>query len=606
MTPQQLQRDSTSPHSPVNARKKIAVAGFISTLVFGAATACGPADTMPNAIPNTPGCSDKELAGVETHSADGSAVATSDYATSKVACDILRDGGNATDAVVAAQLMLGLTEPQSSGPGGGSLAVYSAAGSQETEGYDGTVYSPKDYKDTSADSSKIGVPTTLNLLRSLNKDKGSKSLKELAQPAIDAAQNGFEVTESLATAFADQHKIIKDSDGLKQLYGIDESPAAGDTLTNKDYAHFLRSWSDNQGEISDQVMNSLSEDVLHNSNGRTSDRLAETWAADRNNAVQPTSSRCGNYANWELCGVDSNAVGTNVVLTTTGILDYMDVGRLTPYTNGNTKVPRATAAHLITEAEHIAFADANTWMGDPGEDPELRQLATDYRDDVVTNTDFHKKSAARIKQKSTMDTVEPTQLAHGDYADFGEEGTSHMSIRDAAGNTISMTSTLAREFGSGLAAGGFFLNNSLRNFSDGDADMPNAVRPLAHPKTMMAPLIAHSTHGETLAIGSPGGSDIPSYNIKAAVAMMAWRTSPLEAVQMPNFGTSGRKGAYIEGPFADGENPDVQRIHDRLDEWGQRVKTQNARSGLGIIHSSGKGTSVAADQRRGGVAMSAK
>ncbi|MGP9723116.1 gamma-glutamyltransferase [Corynebacterium sp. AOP40-9SA-29] len=457
-------------------------------------------------------------------------VSTPDPDATRAACTVLAEGGTAADAVVAAQYVLGLTEPNYSGPGGGGLVVYYDAQTGETSSFDGTVYA------SDAEGS-IGVPQTDRLMDSLRQAHGVKSLAELTEPARTLASDGFVVTERLAAAMNARHGIFE------------ELPAAGDVLTNPEYAEYL----------------------------------ADLEGTDE--PIEASDPLCVDYQGHSVCGSHSTATGMMVVAEALGILDRLDLARLTPKDG----VPRATAQHLVMEAERIAFTDANTWMGDGTER---------YVDQIVTDDDHLDDAADSIRQKTTLSDLEPTDLdgLSGEYEDSDDQGTSQVTVRDSAGSMASLTTTLQRSFGSGKQENGYFLNNSLDNFSaNADAGDPNYREDGAHPRTMMSPVLVFDGDDPVMALGSPGGRKIPSYVVKALVAMVDWDLSPDEAVAMPNFGATNRNSVYAARGDAE-----QARMRGLLEDWGHDLEPGRFDSGLSVIRVRDDQVEGAADHRRDG------
>ncbi|MGP9761115.1 gamma-glutamyltransferase [Corynebacterium sp. AOP12-C2-36] len=499
-------------------------------------------DPLPTAPDDT--CRDGGDGGVEaTGSVDGGMVSTPDPAATEAACGVLADGGTAADAVVAAQYVLGLTEPQYSGPGGGGLVVYHDAQSGTTESFDGTVYAPQD--DTSYDDESVGVPQTDRLMDSLRARFGTKSLEDLTAPARTLASEGFEVTERLAKAMSARSELF------------DDLPEAGDTLTNEQYAEYL------------------------------------AGLKGTDDPIEPSDPLCVDYQGHSVCGPDSTQTGMMVVAEALGILDRLDLARLTPKDG----VPRATAQHLVMEAERIAFTNANTWMGEETEATE--DYLGDYVEDIVTDEDHLDDAADSIRQKKTLSGLDPEELGgmDGEYEDSDDQGTSQVTVRDSAGSMASLTTTLQRSFGSGKQENGYFLNNSLDNFSRrAEPGEPNHREPGVRPRTMMSPVLVFGSGDDPLmALGSPGGRKIPSYVVKALVAMVDWDLSPDEAVRMPNFGATNRNSVYSARGDAE-----QKKMRGLLEDWGHDLESGRFDSGLSVIRVQDPRVSGAADHRRDG------
>lgn len=493
---------------------------------------CTLGDPDPEPLPTAPAASCRD-SGLEAQgSVRGGMVSTPDPAATEAACEVLADGGTAADAVVAAQYVLGLTEPQFSGPGGGGLVIYHDAQSDVTESFDGTVHAPDDPEGS------VGVPQTDRLMDSLRDRFGTKALDELTAPARTLASDGFEVSERLADAMSAREELF------------DDLPDAGDVLTNPEYAEYLA--------------------TLHGTD----------------DPIEPSDPLCVDYQGHSVCGPHSTATGMMVVGEALGILDRLDLARLTPRDD----VPRATAQHLMMEAERLAFTNANTWMGDG---------TGDYVDEIVTGEEHLDDAADRVRQKTTLSSLEPDDLdgrAHR-YEDSEDEGTSQVTVRDSAGSMASLTTTLQRSFGSGEKENGYFLNNSLDNFSDSaDEGEPNHREAGAHPRTMMSPVLVFGDGDNPLmGLGSPGGRKIPSYVVKALVAMIDWNLGPVEAVDLPNFGATNRNAVYAA---KDGSGQDDMR--ELLEDWGHDLESGRFDSGLSVLRVQDPRVLGAADGRRDG------
>lgn len=541
--------------------------------------------------------------------AEGFLVATNSPHATDVACRALADGGSAADAVVAAQYTLGLVEPQSSGPGGGAVAVYFDAGSSEISVYNATVFAP--WGDTADDPSdlsdveRIGVPQTDRLMQRLQQDHGSQELADLVGPVAELAESGFTVSPRLADAAARRSSLIEDG-GPGAFLQVDGSlPQAGDTAHNPAYAEHLRRVADRGALLTDDDAASIRRQLEAQVTGRgdraQAEALVADWQGGDASSLAAEDPLCTPYQGHQVCGSADTGTGNMVVAEALGILEHLDLARLTPKVDGDDLVARSTAAHLMAEAERIAFANANTWMADPQEDPDRSRA---YLEAGVRDARGLEKKAASIHQKRTLDDPRADKLPYGGgYEDSEDEGTSQITVRDADGNVASVTTTLQKDFGSGLVVDGYFLNNSLDNFANSvKKGEPNQRAGGRHPRTTMAPAVVTRDDTAVLALGSPGGRKIPAYNLKAIVGVLDWDLSPYDAVRMPNFGADSRHGAFVEAepPGDPGENA---KLIARLEEWGQDVEVTTADSGLAVIRVDRGKASGGADPRRHGLVL---
>ncbi len=418
-------------------------------------------------------------------------VVTPDPYASFVACRILAEGGTAADAAVAAQFTLGLTEPQSSGPGGGAVAVYYDATTGDLRSWDGVVKAPSD----DAGGTLTGIPQTPVLMATIHSDFGALVFEEVLAPAIELAEQGFTTSSRLASALERRQAGLDELPWPEAESG--QLPDAGDTLTNPDYAGYLRGL-----DISDRIE---SEDAL-----------------------------CVGYRGHDVCGSGSTGTGMMIVGEALGILDHVEL-------EGESE---DTVAHLVTEAERLALANGNTWMQDPAVDPTFSEA---YVNSLVINQDHLMEQASRIDRDSSIGTIEPNPLfgMAGNYLPNPEEGTSQITVRDVRGSIASVTSTLHQHFGTREVQDGYFLNNSLKNFSS-SAKAMNQRAPGVRPKTTMTPLIVFGNGEPVMALGTPGGGSIPSYVIKTIVGVVDQEKSLRSAIDAPNYGATGRNGAYHE------------------------------------------------------------
>ncbi|MCZ9308429.1 gamma-glutamyltransferase [Corynebacterium uberis] len=551
---------------------------------------------------------------LRAHSPQGSFMAATTHPrATQAACTVLAQGGTAADGLVAAQAVLGLVEPQSSGPGGGALVTYRDAASGKVSSFDATVHTLDKDSSVSGDASSnlrsVGVPQTMRLLASLNAQLGHKPLSELVGPAVRLGRDGFEASDRLAQAMnSNQRPFRKGQPGAVLRNKDGKRPNAGDILHNEPYADFLERWAA-QPQLSPEFVTDADKQIRDQSDGKHyAQQLAAAWAEQSAQPIEAAPALCTRALGAHVCGPGSTATGMMVTAETLNIVDKLDISRLEPYTDGDTPVARSTAAHLISEAERVAFADANTWMGDPSVNPER---AAAYVDQVITDSAYAQSRSEDIGQGRAQESIAPAVLDGFDaqgYREFEEEGTAQISVMDKSGNVASMTTTLQRNFGSGIMVDGFFLNNSLDNFTaDAHEGQPNARQDATRPKTLMNPVIMEGPGAKVTALGSPGGRKIPSYNLKNIVAIAGWGLSPDAAIAMPNFGATGRTQVYAEsqtGPTSGGRDLQHQGLlQSNLEEWGQEVSVDTADSGAGIVQSDADGLSGGADARRGGAVV---
>jgi gamma-glutamyltranspeptidase / glutathione hydrolase len=608
------------------------------------ATAAGPCEIVSEGRPadsgtNSSGSSnDPEIAtGYRT---DMAAVRTATYGVvtanplaTKAACEVLRDGGTAADALVAAQAVLGLVEPQSSGIGGGGFLLYYDAAADAVQAYDGRETAPaaatENYlrwvddvdrtepkPDARASGRSIGVPGVVRMLQDVHDEHGKTGWRELFDPAVALADDGFDISPRLAGSIADAApELALDPAASAYFLNADGSPkAAGTRLTNPAFAKTLGVIASEgapgfySGDIAEAIVAAASD----TSGGRTPslmtlDDLAGYTAKKRD-------ALCSRYRGREVCGMPPPSSGGIAVASALGILEHFpmnDHGPTDIDLNGGR--PSVMGVHLISEAQRLAYADRDKYVADtdfvplPGGTPE-----------TLLGSDYLTGRAALISEEHTMGKAEPGEFGPPSVPvpAVPEHGTSHLSVVDAQGNAASFTTTVESAFGSFHMVDGFLLNNQLTDFAAepvGPDGIPvaNRVEPGKRPRSTMAPTLvfdeAEEGRGPLYAVlGSPGGSVIIQFVVKTLVGMMDWGLDPQQAVSMVDFGAANSPQTNVGGehPVIDtSDNGDHDPLVQGLRALGHDVNLADQSSGLSAIVRGDRGWVGGADPRREGVVM---
>ena len=278
-----------------------------------------------------------------------------------------------------------------------------------------------------------------------------------------------------------------------------------------------------------------------------------------------------------------------------GLLEGFDMARIPPSS--------VQAVHLISEASRLAYADRRRYIGDP----DFVAVPVDGMLDSV----YLRRRAEQISGTGSMGKASPGRPRGAEKAQLADDeregfpSTSHLSVIDRDGNAVSMTTTIERAFGSRLMVRGFLLNNQLTDFAfiprhDGRR-VANAVAPGKRPRSSMSPTLVFDAEGNLFAtVGSPGGSRIITYVIKALIGLMDWKLDMQAAIDLPNH--ANRNGATeLE------KNTPVAKHADALRKLGHNVKIGSLVSGLQGIRVTrdafGNGYDGGADRRREGVAL---
>jgi len=520
---------------------------------------------------------------------------------SKTGFDVLEGGGNAVDAMVAVQFMLNLVEPQSSGIGGGAFLLYWDADKRRLHTFDGRETAPaaagSDYFLTEdgepmpfwealVGGRSVGVPGTLKLLEAVHDRFGSRPWEELVRPAMRLAREGFEISPRLARsiAAAQQYELDRFDRTRSYFFNPDGSPKpAGVLLRNPEFAETLERIARRGsrpfylGGLARRIVETVRE-----AGGVMTRRDLEAYVVKERLPV------CLPYRAYRICGMGPPTSGGLTVGQILGILSRFDMASL----------PREESVHLYLESAKLAYADRARYMADADfVDVPVRGLL---------DPDYLAQRAALIDRDRATAEARPGDPPGREarlWADPGQRerpGTSHFVIRDAAGNALSMTTTIETGFGSRLMVGGFLLNNELTDFSfrpeiDG-RPVANRVEGRKRPRSSMSPTVVFRDESPYLLIGSPGGSRIINYVAKSLVAILDWGLNPQTALDLGHF--VNRNGvteleAGVDGPI------DARALTAR----GHDVRAVELNSGLHAILIRDGGLLGAADPRREGVAM---
>ena len=561
------------------------------------------------------------------------AVSTANPLATQAACDVLREGGSAADALVAAQAVLGLVEPQSSGVGGGGFLVYYDAQSGSVSAFDGREVAPAaadenylrwiDAADHSAprpnaraSGRSIGVPGIVRMLADAHDAYGRKPWRDLFADAVRLADDGFEISPRLADAIADAAPQLRvDPAAGAYFLNADGSPkAAGTRLNNPAYSKTLAAIASDgpaafyTGDIARAIVAAATDA----SGGRTPSRMTvEDLVSYTAKKREPL---CRAYRDHDICGMPPPSSGGIAVAATLGILEHFPMGQHGPTdVDLNGGRPAVMGVHLVSEAERLAYADRDAYVADtdfiplPGGSP-----------DELLNGTYLAGRAALISPDRSMGTARPGQ--------FGpppptappppEHGTSHISVVDAQGNAAALTTTVESAFGSFHMVDGFILNNQLTDFAaepvgaDG-IPVPNRVEAGKRPRSSMAPTLVFARDGDKrgplyAALGSPGGSVIIQFVVKTLVGMLDWGLDPQQAVSGVDFGAANSPKTNVGGehPVIDtSDDGNHDPLVQGLRALGHQVDLADQSSGLSVIVRAGPGWAGGADPRREGVVM---
>jgi gamma-glutamyltranspeptidase/glutathione hydrolase len=518
--------------------------------------------------------------------------------------DILRAGGSAVDAAIAVQLVLNLVEPQSSGLGGGAFLVHwdeaarrvitldgreTAPAAAKPDRFIGPDGKPMRFVDAVVGGRSVGVPGTPRLLEEAHRRWGKLPWPQVLAPAIRLAEDGFAISPRLNGLLSGERNLAKDARAAAYFYEADgQAKAVGTILRNPAFAATLRALAERgastfyEGEIARDIVATVTGHATN-----PGDMTAADLSAYRVEEREPV---CGAYRVWRLCGMGPPSSGAVAVQQMLGILETRDLARMGP---------GAEAAHWFSEAGRLAFADRNLYLADPA--------FVGIPLPGLIDRDYIRSRAGLISPERSLGRAkagEPPHKRAGLLAPSEgiENGTSHISVVDAQGNAVSMTTTIEDGFGSRLmTAGGFLLNNELTDFAflpeEDGKPVANRVEPGKRPRSSMAPTLVFDAFGRLYAVvGSPGGSQIIGYVAKTLVALLDWKMDPQAAVDLGNFGSRNGPTELEKGTEAEGWKA-------ALEAKGHEARLLEMTSGIQAIVKTPEGFVGGADGRREGVAI---
>ncbi len=560
------------------------------------------------------------------------AVATANPLATQEACEVLKDGGTAADALVAAQAVLGLVEPQSSGIGGGGFLLYFDAKANSVQAYDGRETAPaaatENYlrwisdtdrtepkPDARGSGRSIGVPGILRLLIDVHNQHGKTAWRDLFAPAVTLADDGFDISPRLASAIADAAPQLRvDPQAAAYFLNPDGSPKTADTkLANPAYSKTLGVIaSDPQSFYTGDIAKAIVAAAADTSGGRTPSLMTTQDLAGY--TAKQREPICMPYRGKEICGMPPPSSGGIAVAAALGILEHFAMNEHQPTDMDlNGGKPSVMGVHLISEAERLAYADRDKYVADtdfvplPGGTPN-----------TLLNSDYLAQRAALVSEQRSMGTAKPGEFGAppSTPVPVPEHGTSQISVVDSQGNAAALTTTVESQFGSFHMVDGFILNNQLTDFSAEPAGpdgvpVPNRVGPGKRPRSTMAPTLIFDKSGEGrgplfATLGSPGGAVIIQFVVKTVVGMVDWGMDPQQAVGMVDFGAANSPKTNVGGehPNIDtADNGDHDPLVQGLRKLGHQVDLADQSSGLSAIVRGSPGWTGGADPRREGLVM---
>ncbi|MEO6550217.1 MAG: gamma-glutamyltransferase [Ferruginibacter sp.] len=460
------------------------------------------------------------------------AVVSAHPLASKVGANILMHGGNAVDAAIATQLALAVVYPGAGNIGGGGFFVaHLSNGKNATIDYRETApeKSSRDmYLDANGDPQMslsqdghlaCGVPGTIaGIFASMKYAR--LPFKMLVQPAIELAEKGFAITASQAHDFNDLKKEFVRLNTSPPVFVKEAEWKGGDTLVQTDLANTLKRIRDNGARgFYEGLTAKLIVAEMVKGKGIINSKDLKNYRAKQRTALE------FDYTSYHIVSMPLPSSGGIILQQVLKIIEKRNIGKM--------KFQSAESVQLLTEAERRAFADRAKYLGDADfvkvpvktlvSDGYLRERMKDFTQGKAGNSEI-------IKEGIIKESMETT----------------HLSVVDAAGNAVSITTTLNGSYGSRtvVSGAGFLLNNEMDDFSvkPGVPNMygalgaeANAIAPGKRMLSSMTPTIVLKNNRPWIVVGTPGGTTIPTSVIQSLVNMIDYKMTPRDAVNNPKF-----------------------------------------------------------------------
>ncbi|MEQ8604268.1 MAG: gamma-glutamyltransferase [Marivibrio sp.] len=530
-------------------------------------------------------------------------------AAAQTAARVLEDGGAAIDALIAAQMVLNLVEPQSSGIGGGGFLLYWDAESETLTTYDGRETAPAaadgslfygadgephGYFDALTGGRSVGAPGLLRMLEAAHGAHGNKDFAALLDPAARMAERGFPVSPRLNSLLGAVPTMKRLPSAEAFFYDDAGAPwPVGRVLKNPAFAETLRTIQTDgvdafyEGPIAEAIVAAVQESPI-NPGVLSLEDMAGYEAKVRPNLCAP-------YRIFQVCGMPPPSSGGLTVLQILKLLEGQRIGLFPPV--------HAESVQRFAEAMKLAHADRDRYIGDPdfAEIPVAGMLDPDYLVERATLMDL----SDGPKRKAAFGRPPGAPAGPDPRSDDGDEppSTTHLTIVDESGDVAVMTSSIEFAFGSGLFVGGFLLNNQLTDFAWPSTPRPesgvhpNEMQGGKRPRSSMSPTLVFGPNGSPrLAVGSPGGSRIIGYTAQAVLGVLEWDLTIQEAVELPHY-------LNRNGPLELEEGTDAATLADEMAARGYEVEVKSMTSGLHGIEIIAGQLIGGADPRREGRAI---
>ena len=490
----------------------------------------------------------------------GGAAATVEVLATKAAVDVLRAGGNAVDAAVAAAGVLGVTEPFSAGIGGGGfMVIRTAEGKVTTIDSREAAHSamepdslweggaPLAFNDARYSGLSAGVPGTVRGWEEALRRYGTMSLRKLLQPAIEVARKGFVVDQTFFDQTQGNVDYFDDVPSSRELYlDADGTPRdVGTIFRNPDLADAYRRIAESgakgfyRGDIADAIVEAVQRPpIAADANHVWRPGLMTLRDLERYDALERKPTRVG-YRGLDVYGMGPPSSGGSTVGEALNILEGYDLGAAT----------RAQAFHLFFEASRYSFADRGAYLADPAYfDVPLAGLLSDaFAAERRALIDPNRAATSPVAPGNPY----PHDVVSEAATALQGQTTTHLTVSDRRGTVVSYTFTIESTGGNGIVVPGwgFLLNNELTDFNFDSLTHPNRVEGGKRPRSSMSPTIVLDDGDPLLALGSPGGSMIITTVLQILVDRLDLGSTLPEAVAAPRASQRNTPASLAEAAF---------------------------------------------------------
>ncbi|MBO4258340.1 gamma-glutamyltransferase [Streptomyces griseorubiginosus] len=483
----------------------------------------------------------------------GGAVASVDADATAAGIEVLRKGGNAVDAAVATAAALGVTEPYSSGIGGGGYFVYYNAKSRTVHTIDGRETAPVTadsnlfvengkplaFADAVSSGLSVGTPGTPATWQTALDKWGSRKLGTVLKPAERIARDGFTVDDTFRTQTASNETRFRYfPDTAKLFLPGGRLPVVGSTFKNPELADTYQELGRKgvgaiyHGDLGQDIVDTVNRppvDPASGWNARPGKLSDKDLAGYRAKLQAPTET---GYRGLKVYSIAPSSSGGTTVGEALNILENTDLS----------KASEVQYVHHFIEASRIAFADRGRWVGDPAfEDVPTRGLLSQRFAD--SRACLIKDDAVLTSPVAPGDPRHPAACGAGGTAaptTYEGENTTHLTVADKWGNVVSYTLTIEQTGGSAITVPGrgFLLNNELTDFSFAPANPavhdPNLPGPGKRPRSSISPTIVLDRHDvPVVAVGSPGGATIITTVLQVLTEFLDRHLPLVDAIAAP-------------------------------------------------------------------------